>query len=105
MSYSVVFAPQALAHLDALEAFISEAASAAVAARFVDKLISHCESFSLFPLRGTRRDDLLTGLRITHYRCTTIIAFTVNTTSETVSILGVFYGGQSYAALFQPWKD
>lgn len=95
----MVFAPQALAHLDALEDFISNAASAAVAARFVDRLISHCESFSLFPLRGTRRDDLLTDLRITHYRHSTIIAFTVNTADKTVSILGVFYGGQSYAGL------
>lgn len=95
----MVFAPQALAHLDALEDFISNAASAAVAARFVDRLISHCESFSLFPLRGTRRDDLLTDLRITHYRHCTIIAFTVNTADKTVSILGVFYGGQSYAGL------
>ncbi|AZE93581.1 hypothetical protein C4J95_1459 [Pseudomonas orientalis] len=95
----MVFAPQALAHLDALEDFISDAASAAVAARFVDRLISHCESFSLFPFRGTRRDDLLTDLRITHYRRSTVIAFTVNTAGKTVSILGVFYGGQSYAGL------
>jgi toxin ParE1/3/4 len=99
VSYSVAFAPQALAHLDALEEFISDAASAAVAARFVDRLISYCESFSLFPLRGTRRDDLLTDLRITHYQGNPIIAFTVNTANETVSILGVFYGGQNYAGL------
>jgi plasmid stabilization system protein ParE len=99
VSYSVVFAPQALAHLDALEDFISDAASAAVAARFVDRLISHCESFSLFPLRGTRRDDLLADLRITHYRHSTVIAFTVNTANKTVSILGSFYGGQRYAGL------
>lgn len=101
----MVFSPQAVTQLDALEDFIGNAASPAVAARFIDKLISYCDSFSLFPLRGTRRDDLLPDLRITSYRRTTVIAFRVNTDHETVSILGVFYGGQRYTGLFQSRED
>ena len=101
MSYPVVFSPEALAQLDALEDYVSNAGSPSVAARVIDNLISYCESLSVFPLRGTRRDDLLPDLRITHYRRSTVIAFMVGPDTETVSILGVFYGGQDYAALLQ----
>lgn len=101
MSHSVVFSPEVLAQLDALEDYISDVGSPSVAARFIDNLVGHCESLALFPLRGVRRDDLLTGLRITHYRRHTIIACRVGPDCATVSIVGVFYGGQDYAALLQ----
>ena len=101
MSYSVAFAPEALAQLEALEDYISHTESPVVAARFIDNIINHCESLGVFPLRGTCRNDLLPALRITHYRHTTAIAFSVAAETETVSILGVFYGGQDYAARFQ----
>lgn len=101
MSHSVVFSPEALAQLDALENFISDAGSPHVAARFIDNLINYCENLSLFRLRGSPRDDLHPTLRITHYRRTTVIAFVVGCEIKTVSILGVFYGGQDYATLLQ----
>lgn len=99
MSHTVTFSPEALAQLDALEDYISDAASPRVAARFIDNVINYCESLCVFPLRGTRRDDLLPTLRITQYRHTTVIAFQVAAGTEKVSILGVYYGGQNYAAL------
>jgi plasmid stabilization system protein ParE len=99
VSYSVVFSPEVLAQLDALEDYISDVGSPPVAARFIDNLVSYCESLALFPLRGMRRDDLLKDLRITHYRRSTIIAFRVKPDFKTVSIVGVFYGGQDYTAL------
>ncbi|PRA28381.1 type II toxin-antitoxin system RelE/ParE family toxin [Pseudomonas poae] len=105
MSYGVAFSPKALAQLDALEDYISNTGSPQVAERFIDNLISYCESLSLFPLRGIRRDDLLPGLRITHYRHTTCIAFRVDANTNTVSILGVFYGGQDYMVLSQEDAD
>ncbi|WP_439862905.1 type II toxin-antitoxin system RelE/ParE family toxin [Pseudomonas antarctica] len=105
MSYSVAFSPEALAQLDALEGYISDTASPGVAARFVDSIISYCESLSLFPLRGTRRDDLLPTLRITHYRRTTSIAFMADPITETVWVVGVFYGGQNYAAFLHNEGD
>lgn len=101
MSYTVAFAPEALAQLDALEDYISKTESPVVAARFVDNIISYCDSLSVFPLRGKCRNNLLPALRITHYRHTTAIAFSVAAETKTVSILGVFYGGQDYAAQFQ----
>ena len=97
----MVFSPEALAQLDALEDYVSDAASPSTAARFIDNLIGYCESLSLFPLRGTCRDDLPPDVRITHYRRTTVIAFMVGPDSETVSILGVFYGGKNYTAMLQ----
>ncbi|NWD26784.1 type II toxin-antitoxin system RelE/ParE family toxin [Pseudomonas yamanorum] len=101
MSYTVAFSPRAVAQLDELEDYISQAGSPAVAARYVDAIITYCENLSLFPLRGISRDDLLPTLRTTHYRHATIIAFTVDAMTETVSVLGVFYGGQDYAVLLQ----
>ncbi|OIN44147.1 plasmid stabilization protein [Pseudomonas azotoformans] len=101
MKCSVTFSPEALTQLDALEDYISDAGSPLVAARFVDNLVTCCENLTLFPLRGTRRDDVLPGLRITHYRHSTVIAFRVDARARRVSILGVFYGGQDYAVLSQ----
>ena len=44
--------------------------------------------------RGTVRDDVLMGLRVTHYKKPAVIAFAVET--EWAYIIGVFYGGQDY---------
>lgn len=101
MSYSVASSPEALVQLDALEDYISDTASPLVAARFIDNLISYCESLCIFPLRGARRDDLLPRLRITRYGQTIVIAFMVAADTEMVSILGVYCDGQNYAALLQ----
>ncbi|KAF2406290.1 Plasmid stabilization system protein ParE [Pseudomonas antarctica] len=101
MSHSVAFSPEALVQLEALEDCISDTASPRVAARFIDNIISHCESLCVFPLRGSHRDELLPTLRITHYQHTTTIAFMVAADTQTVSILGGYYGGRNYAALLQ----
>ena len=58
-----------------------------------------CESLSTVPRRGTRRDDVRPGLRVTSYRKRVVIAFVV--VSGVVSILGVFYGGQDYETILQ----
>lgn len=50
----------------------------------------------MFPERGTQRNDIRPGLRTTGYRHRATIAFEV--TSDTVNILGVYYGGQDYEA-------
>ena len=49
-----------------------------------------------FPQRGTLRDDVRPGLRITNYKKRAVIAFEVS--ADQVSILGVYYGGQDYIA-------
>lgn len=97
MTFSVHFAPEAVAQLAAIEDYIAnEASSPAIAANYVDAIVDYCERFSIFPQRGMRRDDLLQGLRITNFRGSAVIAFMVDLNSETVAIVGVFYGGQDY---------
>lgn len=78
----------------ALYQYIAVAVSPAIALRYTDAIVSYCESLSIFPHRGTVRDDVRMGLRVTHYRKRAVIAFAVET--EWVYIVGVFYGGQDY---------
>jgi plasmid stabilization system protein ParE len=59
-----------------------------------DGIVDYCESLSSFPLRGQCREDIRPGLRTTNYKKRTIIAFSVTETQ--VSILGIYYGGQSF---------
>ena len=103
MSCTVLFSPEAEQQLAALERDIATASGSDVtAARYVDAIVAHCESLVTFPQRGQQRDDLVPGLRITHYRGRAVIAFLVDSDAETVSIVGVFYGGQDYeTALLQ----
>ena len=99
MKYRVVFSPEALEQLAELYRYIAEAASPDVAARYTDAIVSYCESLRTFPLRGTQRDDVRPGLRVTNYKKRAVIAFDVDT--EVVSIIGVFYGGQDYETVLR----
>lgn len=99
MNYRVVFSPQAQEQLVELYRYISEAASRDVAARYTDAIVSYCESLRTFPLRGTPRDDVRPGLRITNYRKRTVIAFSVD--AEVVSVIGIFYGGRDHESILR----
>lgn len=94
MPYTIIFSPEAEEQLVNLHHYVSEAASHEVATEFTNAIISYCETIREFPHRGTKRDDIRPGLRITHFKKTTIIAFAVF--DERVVILGVYYGGQNY---------
>jgi toxin ParE1/3/4 len=59
-------------------------------------LRDYCLALADFPERGTRRDDLRTGLRTIGYRRRILLAFTV--TEDEVVILRVLYGGRDLAA-------
>ncbi|MGA3264476.1 MAG: type II toxin-antitoxin system RelE/ParE family toxin [Terracidiphilus sp.] len=91
--HSVVYAPEAEAQLVALYFHIASAASPEVAANYTAAILKQCESLKTFPIRGTRRDDILPGLRIFGFRRRVTIAFEV--TDDVVTILGIFYGGQN----------
>lgn len=80
----------------ALYRYIAVAASPEVAERYTSAILTYCESLNLFPHRGTCRDDVRPGLRITNYKKRTIIAFTVDV--GRVSIIGIYYGGQDFEA-------
>lgn len=103
MNYRVVLSPEAQEQLVELYRHIAEAASPAIAARYTKAIVSYCESLRTFPLRGTKRDDVRPGLRVTNYKKRTVIAFGVD--AEVVSIIGVFYGGQDYETILQDDTD
>ncbi|THD10135.1 type II toxin-antitoxin system RelE/ParE family toxin [Metallibacterium scheffleri] len=98
MTYTVTLSPKARDQLIALNAYIAEAASPQIADRYTDAIAEFCFSLATFPERGTRRDDIRSGVRVTNYRKRAVIAFAVDTRTKQVSILGVFYGGQDYAS-------
>jgi len=99
MRHRVVFPPEAEDQLAALYGYIATAVSPGIAERYVNAIVTYCESLDTFPLRGAKRDDIRPGLRITNYRGRTMIAFAVD--AQQVSIMGVFYGGQDYATALQ----
>lgn len=99
--YPVVFAPEAQEQLAALYGYIAVAASPAIAERYTTAIVNYCETLQTSPQRGTKRDDIRPGLRITNYKGRAVIAFDVS--EDQVSVIGVFYGGQDYAtALHSP---
>lgn len=97
--FTVIFAPEALAQLEALYRYVAAAAAPDIAYRYTSAIISYCEGLHTFPHRGTRRDDVRPGLRVTNYKKRAVIAFEVN--ADVVSIIGVFYGGQDFETLLQ----
>ena len=94
MKYSVIFTPEAQEQLLSLYRYIASAASPEIADRYTNSIVAHCDSLQDFPMRGTRRDDVRPGLRITNYKKRAVIAFAVE--AELVSIVGIYYCGQDY---------
>lgn len=98
--YLVIFTPEALGQLVDLYDYIADAASPEIAERYTNAIVTYCEGLQTFPNRGTCRDDIRPGLRITHYKKRTVIAFAVS--MEQVSIIGIYYGGQDFEADLLP---
>lgn len=96
--YTVVLTTKARQRLIELDAYLENAASPDIASTYVDAVIDCCQSLALFPHRGGKRDDLHPGLRVTHYKSKTIIAFFVDDTCRTVLIADIFHGGRDYEA-------
>lgn len=102
--YKVIFTPEAQEQLIALYRYVASAASPGIAERYTNSIIAYCESLNSFPQRGTCRDDVRPGLRITNFKKRAVIAFAVD--ADLVSIVGVFYGGQDYeTALLSPLDE
>ena len=95
----VIFTPLAERHIDSLHEYIAVHASEERADGYVGRIIDFCNGLSTFPLRGTQRDDLLSGLRVTGFERRVTIAFIV--TAEAVLIEGIFYGGRDFEAEFR----
>jgi len=93
MPYRVVYSKRAESDLIHLERYIADAGSPANAKMYVEAIVAKCERLAAAPYQGTRRDDLLPGLRTTGFRRRVTIAFRIG--AETILIAGIFYGGRS----------
>lgn len=93
----VIFAPEAKQHLLKLYGDIADAAGAGVAMGYIERLEQYCLNFSHASMRGHRRDDVREGLRVVGFERRVTIAFSVD--ASTVTILGLFYGGQDWENL------
>jgi toxin ParE1/3/4 len=99
VTHTVTFSPEARGQLLSLHDYIATKSASRVAVRFVDSIIAYCERLKHYPRRGTKRDDLLPGMRTVGFKRRATIAFLVD--DETVTIIGVFYGGQDVDAAFR----
>jgi plasmid stabilization system protein ParE len=102
MRYEVVFTPEADEQLEELFLYIADQGSPEVAAEYTSAILATCEALAVFPHRGVPRDDIRPGLRLTHHKGRTIIAYVVDDARHQVAILGVFYGGQDYESSLDP---
>lgn len=94
MTVRIEFSRRALEQLEDLYHYIESVASPAIAARYTGAVFDYCQSLQTFPMRGTMRDDIRPGVRVTNYRKRTVIAFVAD--ADQVLVLGVFHGGQGY---------
>lgn len=90
----VVFARRAAAQIEALHHYIEIRSGRARADSFIEGVVDYCSSLKIFPLRGTARDDIRPGLRISSYRRRVVIAFSVE--AEAIVILSIYYRGRDY---------
>jgi toxin ParE1/3/4 len=95
----VIFTPLAARHIDGLHEYIAVHGSEERADGYVGRIVDFCNGLSTFPLRGTQRDDLLPGLRVTGFERRVTIAFIVP--ADAVLIEGIFHGGRDFEAEFR----
>jgi len=101
MARKVYFRPQAEADLIALYDYISRQAGVTVAGGYIDRIEAACLALARFPVRGTRRDDILPGLRTIGFERRATIAFRFLKTR--VEIVTIAYGGRDFeSALREP---
>ena len=101
MTYTVVFSAAAETDLFAIYDYIAERAGHAIALRFVESIELYCRGFKDTPERGTRRDELLPGLRTVGFHRRATILFEVDRDAHMVVVHGVYYAGRS----LQGWTD
>ena len=90
MTYEVIITPEAEQQIINLHRYITQKAGNVIADNYANALLDYLDGFSTFPHRGNKRDDIRQGMRVTHFRHRTIIAFAVD--SRKVFIVGIYHG-------------
>jgi plasmid stabilization system protein ParE len=101
MTGRINYTPEAQQQLNELDDWITKAASAEIARRFVSAILDHIDGIRVFPLAGQARDDVRPGMRTTSFKKRTLVAYEVDESSGelVVNVLGVFHGGQNWEAV------
>jgi toxin ParE1/3/4 len=99
MPFKVVISARAERHLDDLFCYIAERASEKTATAYVERVLAYCNGLASAPHRGTRRDEILPGMRTVGFRRRITVTFVIEETN--VVILGLYYGGRDFAADFR----
>jgi toxin ParE1/3/4 len=99
VAHSIYFRPQAEADLIALYEYIASHAGTVTAGRYLDRIEAACLALADFPERGTRRDDILPGLRTVGSERRATIAFRVLKTR--VEIVTIAYGGRDFESVLR----
>jgi toxin ParE1/3/4 len=92
VTYRVAFSPTARDDLRDLYIYLATHAGEAVATAYLERLEAYCASFATFPERGTRRDDLLPGLRVVGFERRITLAFHID--GDAVTFDRLLYGGR-----------
>lgn len=100
MTGRINYTPEAQQQLNELDDWITKAASAEIARRFVAAILDHIHGILVFPLAGQARDDVRPGMRTTNFKKRTLVAYEVDESAGelVVNVLGVFHGGQDWEA-------
>ena len=96
MAHKVKFRPGARDDLLNLYDYIAERSGVPVAGSYIDRIEATCLGLRDFPERGTRRDDLVPGLRTIGFERRVLIAFRV--LPGEVEIAAILYGGRELTA-------
>lgn len=90
----VYFRPRAAEDLIAPYDYIAGQAGLDVAGRYIERIETACMKLADFPERGTKRDDILPGLRTIGFERRVTIAFRVRRTRA--EIVTIAYGGRNF---------
>lgn len=93
-TYRVKVSDPAISDLEALYDYIAGQDSAAVAEGYVARINARLARLGRLPHIGTRIDPARAGLREVGFERRIVIQFLVDDDAETVSVLGVYYGGR-----------
>jgi toxin ParE1/3/4 len=94
VALKVYFRRRAESDLSGLYEYIAGKSGVIVAGNYIDRIEAACLALATFPERGTRRDDILPGLRTVGFERRVTIAFRVLKTR--VEIVTIAYGGRNF---------
>jgi toxin ParE1/3/4 len=92
LNLPVIFSPRAQDDLGELEEYLAERFSERNAQKYIQRIITACESLAIAPYRGTKHDDIRPGVRSTGFERRVTIYFDVR--DDAIAILYVLYAGR-----------